>query len=373
MADNIPTKTPTPTSTKTQSINSSSTTHTVVVANSSTKPYPVVPATAEEILDSPFDVWVRQDQALRHALLTAVSDSIAPRIAMARTSNQAWIMLEKLYANKPTTRFVVWRDRLHNHSSKGKTITEYLDHVQKIVDELENMRPPVSDEELSIHVMNDRLVAHEEALRHKERRLDKAPVIAHHAVVQNKYSKGHNSYSPFGSNNQPHYSVANKPTYAGHFANNCPYYPVEAQAPMAHFATLTATKQRAVARSSTEAEYRALAAAFSEVIWIRNLLDELGISCPGSPTLYYDNLGATYLSSNPVMHSRMKHIAIDLHFVRELVERKVLRVAHISSKDQLADGFTKPLPNTRFLQLRSKIGIADGSSILRGCVKDTHQ
>ncbi|GKV48270.1 hypothetical protein SLEP1_g55092 [Rubroshorea leprosula] len=131
-----------------------------------------------------------------------------------------------------------------------------------------------------------------------------------------------------------------------------------------------ATKQRAVARSSTEAEYRALAAANSEMVWILNLLHELGIHPSTPPALYCDNIGATYLSSNPVMHSRMKHIAIDLHFVRDLVDHKVLRVSHISSKDQFADGLTKPLSSARFTYLRSKIGVADGSSILQGCVKE---
>ncbi|GKV51107.1 hypothetical protein SLEP1_g57782 [Rubroshorea leprosula] len=131
-----------------------------------------------------------------------------------------------------------------------------------------------------------------------------------------------------------------------------------------------ATKQRAVARSSTEAEYRALAAGTSELVWIQNLLFELGIRPTSPPALYCDNLGATYLSSNPVMHSRMKHIAIDLHFVWDLVDKKVVRVSHIASIDQLADGLTKPLSSHRFLSLRSKIGVTDGSSILRGRVKE---
>ena len=76
-------------------------------------------------------------------------------------------------------------------------------------------------------------------------------------------------------------------------------------------------KQRSVARSSTEAEYKAVATTASEVIWLSSLLKELRVSCPSPPTIYCDNIGATYLCSNPVFHSRMKHIAIDFHFVRE--------------------------------------------------------
>ncbi|GKU88975.1 hypothetical protein SLEP1_g3180 [Rubroshorea leprosula] len=132
-----------------------------------------------------------------------------------------------------------------------------------------------------------------------------------------------------------------------------------------------AAKQRAVARSSTEAEYRALAASSSELVWVTHLLNELGIPITDPPALYCDNVSATYLSSNPVLHSRMKHIAVDLHFVRDLVDKKVLRVSHIASTDQLADGFTKPLHSTRFTCLRDKIRVADGTSILRGRVKET--
>ncbi|GKV30743.1 hypothetical protein SLEP1_g39523 [Rubroshorea leprosula] len=132
-----------------------------------------------------------------------------------------------------------------------------------------------------------------------------------------------------------------------------------------------AAKQQAVARSSTEAEYRALATAASEVVWIQHLLSELGVSSSIPPAILCDNIGATYLSSNLVFHSWMKHIAIDLHFVRELVDRKVLHVSHISSHDQLADALTKALPSLRFRSLRSKIGVADGTFVLRGHIKET--
>ncbi|GKV46639.1 hypothetical protein SLEP1_g53613 [Rubroshorea leprosula] len=122
----------------------------------------------------------------------------------------------------------------------------------------------------------------------------------------------------------------------------------------------------------TEAEYRALAATASELIWVRNLLSELGVFVPRSPAIFCDNVSATYLSVNPVLHSRMKHIAIDLHFVRDLVDRGFLHVSHISTRDKLADGFTKPLASARFCLLRSKLGIADSSSVLRGRYQINH-
>ncbi|KAG7543090.1 Ribonuclease H-like superfamily [Arabidopsis thaliana x Arabidopsis arenosa] len=70
-------------------------------------------------------------------------------------------------------------------------------------------------------------------------------------------------------------------------------------------------KQRSVARSSTEAEYRAVANTASELRWICNLLYEMGVCLPLAPVIYCDNIGATYLCANPVFHSRMKHVALD--------------------------------------------------------------
>lgn len=124
-------------------------------------------------------------------------------------------------------------------------------------------------------------------------------------------------------------------------------------------------KQRAVARSSTEAEYRSLATTASEVRWIQNLFHELRLPLRAPPVLYCDNIGATHLSLHPVMHSRMKHISIDIHFVRDIVAKGLILVSHISTKDQLADLLTKALHRTRFQFLRSKIAIADGTAILR--------
>ncbi|KAK0591174.1 hypothetical protein LWI29_036520 [Acer saccharum] len=131
-------------------------------------------------------------------------------------------------------------------------------------------------------------------------------------------------------------------------------------------------KQKSVARSSTEAEYRSVALATTEVIWLSSLLQELLVQPTTPPTIFCDNIGATYLCSNPVFHSRMKHIAIDFHFVSERVQCGQLRVSHVASADQLADSLTKPLSRTRFASLRSKIGVSEMPTILRGRIKDTY-
>jgi histone deacetylase 1/2 len=83
----------------------------------------------------------------------------------------------------------------------------------------------------------------------------------------------------------------------------------------------SAKKQATVSRSSTEAEYKSVANA-AEVIWVQSLLAELGVKEMQTPCLWCDNLGATYLSANPVFHARAKHIEIDFHFVRERVLSK---------------------------------------------------
>lgn len=126
----------------------------------------------------------------------------------------------------------------------------------------------------------------------------------------------------------------------------------------ANLISWSARKQATISRSSTEAEYKALANATAEVMWVQKLLVELGI--PHSPTacLWCDNIGAKYLSSNPVFHARSKHIEIDFHFVRERVAQKLLDIRFICSGDQIADGFTKALSSRQVDAFRRNLNLA---------------
>ncbi|XP_022158738.1 uncharacterized protein LOC111025198 [Momordica charantia] len=90
-------------------------------------------------------------------------------------------------------------------------------------------------------------------------------------------------------------------------------------------------KQAIISRSSTEAEYRALALAASKLIWLKTLFSELRILIPNPLILWCDNLSSVHLSANPVLHSRTKHVEIDIYFIRDLVIYGKLRVQHLPS------------------------------------------
>lgn len=134
----------------------------------------------------------------------------------------------------------------------------------------------------------------------------------------------------------------------------------------------SAKKQPTVARSSTEAEYKALANTAADISWIQQLLLDLSVSLTLPHVVWCDNLSAIALASNPIFHARTKHVEVDYHFVREKVITKQILVQHVGTLDQIADIFTKPLSVARFQYLKSKLLVVNTPMSLQGCVSKSH-
>ncbi|KAL5749353.1 hypothetical protein ACOSP7_023956 [Xanthoceras sorbifolium] len=90
-------------------------------------------------------------------------------------------------------------------------------------------------------------------------------------------------------------------------------------------------KQDCVSKSSTEAEYRAMSAGCSEIIWLRGLLTELDFSQAQPTSLHANNTSAIQIAANPVYHERTKHIEVDCHFIRDAFDHKIITLPHIST------------------------------------------
>jgi hypothetical protein len=116
-------------------------------------------------------------------------------------------------------------------------------------------------------------------------------------------------------------------------------------------------RQTTVSRSSAEAEYRAVANGVADATWLRQLLQELRAPLHRATLVYCDNISVVYMSSNLVQHQRMKHIEIDLHFIRERVAIGDLRVLHVPTSSQYADIFTKGLPSSLFTEFRTSLNV----------------
>ena len=123
--------------------------------------------------------------------------------------------------------------------------------------------------------------------------------------------------------------------------------------------------QPTVALSTMESEYMALTDATKELVWVRNLLAELGHSNNHSnnqsvnPTdLFSDNQGAIALAKNPVSHSRAKHIDIRHHFVREAIQDRIIWVQHIPTAEMTADSLMKTLGHEKHKKCTAGMGMS---------------
>jgi hypothetical protein len=117
--------------------------------------------------------------------------------------------------------------------------------------------------------------------------------------------------------------------------------------------------QSIIAQSTTEAEYIAINAVIKEAVYIRTLLKELGFYKQSKFPIYTDNNGALLLAKNPIFHERTKHIAVKYHYIRDLIIKGIIDLNYISSKNQNADGLTKPLDRVKFNNFLIQLGFKE--------------
>jgi hypothetical protein len=117
-------------------------------------------------------------------------------------------------------------------------------------------------------------------------------------------------------------------------------------------------KQNSVALSTAEAEYIAARNYCAQLHLMRQTLRDYGYKLSEVPLLC-DNESAIRMVDNPVKHSRTKHIDIRYHFLRDHQQKGDIKIAYVSTHNQLTDIFAKPLDENTFSKLRNELNILD--------------
>lgn len=102
--------------------------------------------------------------------------------------------------------------------------------------------------------------------------------------------------------------------------------------------------QSVISSSSAESEVRAMAQRICEGMWIRRFLEELKVPFKEPMKLFCDNQSAISIFKNIILHDKTKHVEIDRHFVKEMIEDNVIKHIYTPTHSQVADILTKALP-----------------------------
>lgn len=113
--------------------------------------------------------------------------------------------------------------------------------------------------------------------------------------------------------------------------------------------------QKRTALSTAEAEYRAATIATKDVLWLLNLLAEIGRAEKNPAVLYEDNAACIKMVENPVISGRNKYVELDCHFVREHHDLGNIKMKKINTDNQRADLLTKNLARALFDKHTTKI------------------
>jgi hypothetical protein len=118
-----------------------------------------------------------------------------------------------------------------------------------------------------------------------------------------------------------------------------------------------------VALSTAEAEYIAVCMAVREAVWLRKLLAGLFGQMLDATVIHCDNQSCVKLSENPVSHDTTKHVEIKYHYIRDIVQRKAVRVEYLPTDEQIAYVLTKPLARSKFMYFRDKLGVTENAPL----------
>ena len=130
---------------------------------------------------------------------------------------------------------------------------------------------------------------------------------------------------------------------------------------VALYIAFVAKKLGVVALSSAEAEYAASSYSCKEIAFVRNVCAELEIGLRGAICLAVDNEAAIKIAENRGVSGRTKHFSDAIHYIRHMIDHLMVKLTHVRTDDQLADGFTKPLTKTKYRTWCSRLlnGVGD--------------
>jgi hypothetical protein len=120
-----------------------------------------------------------------------------------------------------------------------------------------------------------------------------------------------------------------------------------------------------VALSTTEARYIALSVEIHEVVWLHKILTDLFDYEMDPMTIHYENQSCVKLFEKPMFHEKSKHIEIKYHYIKYMVQMKTIHVQYLSTHEQIADIFSKPLAKTKFEYFCERLGLMENASLTK--------
>ena len=116
-------------------------------------------------------------------------------------------------------------------------------------------------------------------------------------------------------------------------------------------------KQETISLSSAEAEYRSLRKVVGQLVCLSRLLTKFGVPYPKPILVFCESQSALHIAKNPIFHERTKHIEVDYHFVRYVLQQGLISLHHIATKDQLADILKKALTGIKHSSILDKLAV----------------